>query len=130
MATIEVAADTVLVRVQGFDRLLALASEIKVPLRHVSRVELSPPEAHDAWHGLRVGTNLPGVVTAGRFLESDGWAFWDVHDPAAAISIELHDDRYAKLVVGVADPPAAVRLIQAALLKMTPDAGDSRSRSE
>jgi hypothetical protein len=40
-----------------------------------------------------------------------------VHDPEGAIAIHLHDDRYAKLVVEVADPDAAIATIQAALIR-------------
>jgi hypothetical protein len=41
--------------------------------------------------------------------------FWDVHDPGKTIVIDLHDERYNQLVVEVADPEAAVKLIQNAL---------------
>jgi len=30
--------------------------------------------------------------------------FWDVHDPDKAVGIELRDERYARLVIEVADP--------------------------
>jgi hypothetical protein len=61
----------------------ALASRLEVPLEHISSVEVNPADAHQVWHGIRVGTNLPGVITAGRFLQDGQWAFWDVHDPGA-----------------------------------------------
>lgn len=33
---------------------------------------MNPAEAHQVWHGLRIGgTNLPGFVTASRFRDSD-----------------------------------------------------------
>jgi hypothetical protein len=40
---------------------------------------------------------------------------WDVHDPGKTIVIDLHDEQYNQLVVEVADPEAAVKLIQNAL---------------
>ena len=61
------------------------------------------------------GTNLPGVITAGRFLQSGQWAFWDVHDPNNSIAIYLHDDSYARLVIGVEDPAAAADAIRKAI---------------
>ena len=38
--------------------------------------------------------------------------FWDVHDPAKAVVIELADEHYARLVVQVADPGATVALVE------------------
>jgi hypothetical protein len=116
MADIEISGSTLVVHIGGIDQLLALKSRIEVPLAHIAEVSGNPPEAHRAYHGLRMGgTNLPGVITAGRFLEHGEWAFWDVHDPDKAILIRLHDEGYAKLVVGVDDPAAAVSTITSAL---------------
>jgi hypothetical protein len=56
--------------------------------------------------------HVPGVVVAGTFYEAGERVFWDVHDPAKAVVIELADQRYARLVVGVADPSATVALIE------------------
>ncbi|HEV2398575.1 MAG TPA: hypothetical protein VGS27_16645 [Candidatus Sulfotelmatobacter sp.] len=61
------------------------------------------------------GTNVPGVITAGTFYEDDKRVFWDVHHPEKTIVIDLHDERYSELIVEVADPDAAVKLIQSAL---------------
>ena len=61
------------------------------------------------------GTNIPGIITAGRFVEHGEWAFWDVHDPQNAIAIHLRDESYAKLIVGVDDPGATAEAIRAAI---------------
>ena len=115
MAEIEITPTSLVVHVRGADKFFALASRLEVPLEHISAVDPSPPEAHGVWHGLRMaGTNLPGVITAGRFLQHGEWAFWDVHDPARAIAIRLHDEGYAKLIIGVDNPDATVALIKAA----------------
>jgi hypothetical protein len=116
VAEIELAPDALVIHIQGVDRLLAVKSRLEVPLAHVAAVDPAPPEAHQVWHGLKlVGSNLPGVVTAGRFLQDGEWAFWDVHDPAKAIAIRLHDEHYAKLVIGVDEPAETVARIRAAL---------------
>jgi hypothetical protein len=61
------------------------------------------------------GTNIPGVLTAGTFYEDGKRVFWDVHNPDNTVVIELKDERYNQLVVEVADPKAAVELVQSAL---------------
>jgi hypothetical protein len=116
MAEIEITPISLIVHIRGADQFFALKSQLEVPLEHVASVDPSPSEAHQIWHGLRVGgTNLPGVITAGRFVQHGEWAFWDVHDPGKAIAIRLHDERYSKLVIGVDDPLTTASAIAAAI---------------
>lgn len=123
MATIELTATSLVVHVTGADQFFAMASRLEVPLEHVAGVDSSVPEAHGAFHGLRVGgTNVPGLITAGRFLQQGEWAFWDVHDPDKAIGIRLHDEHYAKLIVGVDNPQLTAEQIAAALPRPHPPA--------
>ena len=70
-------------------------------------------EACEWLHGIRPGsTHVPGVISAGRFYSHGTWVFWDVHDPAKAIGIELRDERYSKLVVEVDNPEEQIRQIR------------------
>lgn len=116
MATVEVHGDTLEINVTGVDRILALKSTITVPLEHVSAVDQDLAEASVVFHGLKLpGTGIPGVVTAGSFLKQGGWTFWDVHDPAKAIIIRLHDEHYSRVVIGVDDPSATAELVRRAL---------------
>lgn len=102
--------------VGGWDRILAMKSEITIPLEHVTGVERDLAEASAIYHGIKLpGTSIPGVVVAGSYLKSGEWSFWDVHDPNQAIILRLHDEHYRKVVVGVDDPDAAVRAVEAAI---------------
>ena len=101
MAKITIADGTLTVTMQGIDKILALRGHVSVPLAHIRGVELRPEEARHLWHGLRVGTNLPGVVTAGTFFTGDGQVFYDVHDPDRTIAIDLADETYRRLIVDV-----------------------------
>ena len=116
MAEIEITPTSLVVHINGADQFFALKSRLEVPLEHIAGVDASVPEAGQIWHGLRMGgTNLPGVITAGRYLQHGEWAFWDVHDPDKAIAIRLHDEHYAKLVIGVDDPAATASAIASAI---------------
>ena len=116
MADLEITTDRLIVHIRGADKFFALATRLEVPLAHISTVEVNPAEAHRVFHGLRMGgTNLPGVITAGRFVQGGEWAFWDVHDPNYAIAIYLHDESYARLVIGVEDPEGAARAVGEAI---------------
>jgi len=100
----------------GADKLWALKSSLEIPLVHIAGVRADPEVARGFWHGIRMpGTYVPGVITAGTFYQDGKRVFWDVHDPEKAVVIDLHDERYNELVVQVADPESAVRLIQNAL---------------
>ena len=69
-------------------------------------------------HGFKgfklMGTQVPGVITAGTFRSDGDRIFWDVRNPAGAIVIELADATYTRLIIEVADPRAAVDLIEQA----------------
>jgi hypothetical protein len=116
MAEIEITPTSLIVHIRGADQFFALKSQLEVPLEHIAGVESSVPEARDFWHGIRLlGTELPGVITAGSFIHHGEWAFWDVHDPDKAIAIRLKDEHYAKLIIGVDDPVATAREISTAI---------------
>ena len=126
MADVEVVGDDLVVQIRGIDRYLAFESRLVIPLRHVAGVESNPSEAHGVWHGMRMGgTHIPGLITAGRFVQHGEWSFWDVHDPNSAIEIRLVDEAYARLIIGVSDPEATCNLITQASLRARGDAGQS-----
>ena len=116
MAEVELATDTLIVRIRGADRIWALKSRLEIPLTHVVGAERDEAEARRWWHGIRApGTNVPGVITAGTFHQHGERVFWDVHHPENAIAIRLRDERYSRLVIEVADPDSTIAAINAAV---------------
>lgn len=116
MATVEIAGDELIVSIEGWDRLWTLAGRLTVPLKHVAGASSGEAAAHEWYKGLRLGgTNIPGVLTAGYFYRHGSWVFWDVHDPARAVAIELHDEHFKSLIVQVADPAGTIAAIQGAV---------------
>jgi len=112
---VEITQDALIVHVKGMDRLWSLKSRLEIPLSHVLGAEADPKVASEHSRGLRApGTHLPGVITAGTFYQEGDRVFWDVHDPEKAIVIRLKDERYARLVIEVDDPPATVAAIEEA----------------
>ena len=105
MVQMAIDGDTLHLRVLGIDQILALRSELSVPLAHIRAVTIRPGEAHGWFHGLRFGTNLPGVVTAGTFLTGDGLVFWDVHDPDKTIALDIDHEFYKRVIVEVEGSP-------------------------
>jgi hypothetical protein len=117
MAEVELTEDTLVVHVKGMDRIFALTSRLEISLSHVLDAEVDPELGHpEWWKSLRfTATQIPWVVSAGTFYQEGERVFWDVHDPQKAVVIRLRDERYARLVIGVDDPPATVKAVQEAL---------------
>ncbi len=115
MARITIEAGNLVVQIEGLDKLWSLTSRLQIPLANVRGATADPGIVRDP-KGLRgPGAHLPGVITAGTFHLDGERVFWDVHNGTKAVVIELADERYARLVVEVDDPPAAVSLIEQAI---------------
>ncbi len=69
------------------------------------------------------------MFRAGTFYQGDKWVFWDVRHPENAIVVELRDERYAKLIVEVADLEAAIGLLNKAIAR-TPTTAADRGRPD
>lgn len=116
MVDVSVEGDRVRFDVDGWDKMWALKSRLEIPLAHITSVRVDPEPARGWWHGFRMpGTQIPGVLTAGTFYQHDGAVFYDVHDPEHTIVIELDHEHYRRLIVEVADPAAAVSLLEDAI---------------
>lgn len=116
MTTIELTDTMLIVHVEGFDKILALKSELQVPLSHVVDAEVDPnigEEFRRLFIGIKApGTGLAGVVRAGTWYTNEGKVFWDVHHPENVITIHLADDTYDKLLIEVANPVETLAAIR------------------
>jgi hypothetical protein len=114
MVEITIVDGTARFDVQGWDKLWSLKSRLEIPLAHIRGCREDPGVAQGWWHGIKApGTSVPGVITAGTFYQHGKRIFWDVHDPERTIVVELSDERYDELIVEVASPADAIRLLRA-----------------
>jgi hypothetical protein len=101
--------------VEGIDKVWSFKSRLTIPLAHIRSVKIDTEAARGWWHGLRLlGTQLPGVLTAGTFYENGGIVFYDVHDPDKTIVLELDHERYQRLIVEVESPNSTLRALEKA----------------
>jgi hypothetical protein len=115
MAQVSIDGHNLVVEIEGLDKLWALTSRLVIPLANVRGATTDPGIIKEP-KGMRApGAHVPGVITAGSFHIDGERVFWDVHDPAKAVVIELTDERYARLVVQVPDPRATVALVEHAV---------------
>jgi hypothetical protein len=119
MTRIEIAEGRLKVEILGWDKIWAFKSRLDLPMEHVVGARRWEKEKDGGWwvfRGIRApGTNLPGVILAGTYHRKGERVFYDVHDFGQAIVIELKDERYARLVVEVAEREGILRLIPNAL---------------
>jgi hypothetical protein len=103
------------IEILGWHKVFAFKSRFLIPLDHVRDVRRDPEDAMQWWKGWRVcGTAVPGVISAGWYYKDGRHVFWDVTSPQNAIAIDLINEGYSQLIVEVADPDAAISLIQGA----------------
>jgi hypothetical protein len=116
MVEISYVGDRVQFEVEGADKFWAMKSRLDIPLAHVKSAWIDPEAARGWWHGIRFpGTQIPGLILAGTFYQSDGRVFYDVHHPDRTIIIELDHESYTHLVIEVEDPPGELARLKAAL---------------
>src|SRR6266513_240541 len=116
MVDISIQGDRIHLDVECVDQLWALRSHLEFPLSHIRAVRVDPQAARGWWHGLRLmGSNIPGILTAGTFYQQGGIVFYDVHDPERTIVLELDHELYKRLIVEVEEPKKARAVVEQAL---------------
>jgi hypothetical protein len=116
VVAIEFRPDRLIIRIEGWDRLWALKSQLEVPLAQIAGVRTGRESGRGGWHGWRIpGTQIPGLITAGSYFQRGKRSFWLVRDPDRVIVIELIDEPYDRLVLEVENPAAMVSRIQSAI---------------
>ena len=118
MVNISIKGDRIHLDVEGIDKMWAVRSHLEFPLSHILAVRVDTEAARGWWHGFRLmGSNIPGILTAGTFYQQGELVFYDVHDPDRTIVLDLDHERYKKLIVEVEDPEKAAAAIQRALTR-------------
>ena len=118
MVNISIKGDRIHLDVEGIDKMWAVRSHLEFPLSHILAVRVDTEAARGWWHGFRLmGSNIPGILTAGTFYQQGELVFYDVHDPDRTIVLDLDHERYKKLIVEVQDPEKAAAAIQRALTR-------------
>ena len=117
MARLSIAADRLVMELQGLHKLWALKSRIDVPLAHVRGATVDPGIVREP-KGLRApGLHVPGAAVIGTFRRDGEKHFWDVTGRAHPVVVQLVDEDYDRLIVEVADPHAVVDQVNRAVLR-------------
>jgi hypothetical protein len=109
MVIVNANPETIVFEIQGWHKLWALKSRLKIPRAHIQKAHADPAALKGWWHGWRCpGTQIPGLITAGTFIKKGRRVFWDVSNPSNAIIVELQDEAYDKLIIEVGNPARVI----------------------
>jgi hypothetical protein len=111
MVTITKTATETTFEIIGLHKLWALKNEIKIPNEHIVKAYQDTDKIKNWYAAKLLGTNMPYFLNAGTFYQDGGIIFMDVANKQNAIIIDLKDEKYKQLIIEVADPSAAIKLI-------------------
>ncbi|WEV68132.1 hypothetical protein OZX72_03915 [Bifidobacterium sp. ESL0769] len=114
--TVTIEGKTLKVVPNGLNKLWSLKGNLEIPLTHVAGATLDPGFNMSGRQAFRD----PGLATpdkkAGTFKFPDGDVeFWNIAQPEQPLVIQLRDEKYNRLVLGVADPRQVADVINAAI---------------
>ncbi|WEV73052.1 hypothetical protein [Bifidobacterium sp. ESL0790] len=114
--TVTIEGKTLKVVPNGLNKLWSFKGNLEIPLAHVAGATLDPGFNMSG----RPAFRDPGLATSGKkagtFKFPDGdIEFWNIAQPEQPLVIQLHDEKFDRLVLGVADPRQAADAINAAI---------------
>ncbi|WEV47450.1 hypothetical protein OZX62_04065 [Bifidobacterium sp. ESL0690] len=114
--TVTIEGKTLKVVPNGLNKLWSLKGNLEIPLAHVAGATLDPGFNMSGRRALRdPGLSIPGK-NAGTFKFPDGDVeFWNIAQPEQPLVIQLRNEKFNRLVLGVADPRQVADVINAAI---------------
>lgn len=95
---------------QGINKLAALKNKIEIPIQNVVGASIDTGILNDS-KGLRApGTSLPGYW-AGSFKKDGEESFFNIKRENKPVVIQLKNEKYTRLILGVNNPEGVVDLI-------------------
>ncbi|HEX5457994.1 MAG TPA: hypothetical protein VFX64_06370 [Candidatus Nitrosotalea sp.] len=99
---LQIANDILEIKFSTTEKILAIHGSMQIPLSHVVQATGTPLEP--TWMQIRMpGTNLPGMIKAGTYYTNRGKEFWYLTRGNEVLRLELKDESYDRIVIGVKD---------------------------
>jgi hypothetical protein len=100
MPKMEIVDNTLNVELTGAEKFATFSGNLSFPMSHVKSVAVDEAAADHL--GLRApGVHLPGVFAAGTYYHDGDRQFVYWHEDDIAVVINLSDEKYDRLIVGV-----------------------------
>lgn len=111
MVRITKAENDYIFEILGLHKLWSLRNKIVVKKENIVSITQNLDE-FTTWKGWRMpGTQLPYVITAGTFIKKGKRNFWDVCNKNNALTIQLKDSYYDKLIIEVENTEEIINLL-------------------
>ena len=115
MPVLELTKDELVVHLRAWEALLSLHRSIRIPLAHVRGAT-----ADDGYRGRELGlrapgTGLPGILSAGTFYKNGDRQFVFIGPRTHPVVIELANEKWKRIVLGVEDARHTVAAVSAAI---------------
>lgn len=103
MVSFTIEGATVKVTVLGWHKMFALRSAMYFSRENIRSVDYATGDLYrPCWR--MPGTSIPGLITAGTYVEAGKREFWDVTKGENAVVLDLENEEYTRLVVEAIDP--------------------------
>ena len=77
-----------------------MKGSFKIPLKNIKRVTTEMPKP--TWKEIKApGTHIPGLIKAGTYYTDHGKEFWYVTKGKGILTIDLKNESYKRLVLGL-----------------------------
>ena len=81
-------------------KILAMKGSFKIPIKNIKRVTTELPKP--TWKEIKApGTSIPGLIKAGTYYTDRGKEFWYVTKGKKILTIDLKNESYKRLVLGI-----------------------------
>jgi hypothetical protein len=102
---------TLNIELSTVEKFFSLHGSFVIPWSHITQVKAAEPES--SWWDLRApGTFVPGVIKAGTYYTKRGKEFWYYRQGKDPLVLELRDEKYRRIVLGLDDSAAWQQEIQ------------------
>lgn len=83
------------------EKLFSFSGSLRIPLFDIVSIGTQYQAIPT---GIRIlGSYVPGIITAGNYYTKNGWEFWYVSRKKKILRIELQNQFYSRLILGVDD---------------------------
>ena len=77
-----------------------MKGSFKIPLKHIVSVSTQVPKP--TWKEVKApGTFIPGLIKAGTYYTDKGKQFWFVTKGKGILNIELKNESYKRIILGI-----------------------------
>ncbi|MEJ6400326.1 hypothetical protein [Nicoliella lavandulae] len=111
---VELTNDQLIILPQGVNKLAALKSKIVIPLRNVAGASIDTGILNESKGFKNLGTALPNYW-AGSFVKDGEKTFFNIKRGNKPLVIQLKNEHYQRLVLGVDNPEHLVDAINDAI---------------